>query len=362
VPDGPRPVPWRTIAATISLVVAAGLAILLVEALARIIAWLVVALFLTVVLTGPVDHLEHRLHVRRGAATAVVFVVAVSLVLGLGYLFVRPIVDQGSRFIDNFPKLIDDAQKGRGTIGHLVTRFNLQDYVNENQDRLRSGIEGLGTPALHVVRSVFSTLLAGLTILVLTCLMLVRGPRLSRAALLAVPPSHRDRVRAVAVDAARAVSGYMLGNLLISVIAGGSTYILLKLFGVPYAEVLALWVAFTDLIPLVGATLGAVASVGLAFLHSVPAGIAALVFYVAYQQFENHVLQVAIMSRTVNVSPLTVLVSVLVGVELGGFLGAILAIPAAGVLSVIVRDVYDSETGRLRAHPVVGPEDASEAA
>jgi predicted PurR-regulated permease PerM len=351
MPDGARPVPWPTIIATIASVLAVGVGILLIHALARVIAWLAVALFLTVVLTAPVDHLERRFHLRRGLATAAVFVAFILTVLALGYVFVRPIIDQGTKLIDNLPKLVDDAQKGRGTIGHLVTRYNLQDYVDKNQDRIRSALASLGTPALGVLRGVFSTLLAGVTILVLTCLMLLRGPQLSRGALLLVPEAHRSRVRAVAIDAARAVSGYMFGNLLISAIAGTLTYVLLKILGVPYAEVLALWVAFTDLIPLVGATLGAIVTVGLAFLHSVVAGIVVLVFYIAYQQFENHVLQVNIMSRTVNVSPLTVLVSVLVGVELAGFLGALLAIPAAGVVSVIVRDIYDAETGHLRKHP-----------
>jgi predicted PurR-regulated permease PerM len=352
--DGARPVPWRTILASIGLVLLAGVGILLLEALARVVTWLVVALFLTVVLTAPVDFLERRFHLRRGLATGAVFFTAIVLALAMGYVFVRPIVDQGQRFADNFPQLVDDAQKGQGTIGRLVERYNLQDYVNRNQDRLRSSLGNLGTPAFNVVRGIFSTILATVTILVLTCLMLMQGPRLTRGSLLAIPERHRERVRAVAVDAARAVSGYMYGNLLISGIAGGGTYVLLKILGVPYAEVLALWVAFTDLIPLVGATLGAVASVGIAFLHSTVAGLVALVFYIAYQQFENHVLQVTIMSRTVNVNPLTVLVSVLIGVELAGFLGAMLAIPAAGVISVIVRDIYDAETGRLRQHPVVG--------
>jgi predicted PurR-regulated permease PerM len=360
MPDGDRPVPWRTIIATIALVLAAWIGIILLQQLARVVAWLVVALFLTVVLTGPVDLLEHRFRLRRGTATALVFITAIILVLALGYVFVRPIVDQGGKLVDNLPKLVDDAQKGRGTIGQLATRYNLQDYVNKNQDRLRSTLTGLGSPALSVLRGVFSTLLAAITILVLTCLMLLRGPSLSRGALLLVPEQHRARVRAVAVDSARAVSGYMFGNLVISVIAGGATYVLLKILGVPYPEALALWVAFTDLIPLVGATLGAIGTVGLAFLHSVVAGVVALVFYIAYQQFENHVLQVNIMARTVNVSPLTVLVSVLVGVELAGFLGALLAIPAAGMLSVIVRDVYDSETGRLRRHPTVGVDERAE--
>jgi predicted PurR-regulated permease PerM len=354
VADRAGPVPWRTITATIALVLAAGIGILLLESIARVLAWLLVAIFLSVVLTGPVDFLERRARLRRGVATAIVFLTAIVLVAAMAYVFVRPIVEQGRKFADNLPGLIDDAQAGRGTIGQLVERYKLQDYIDENQDRLRTTVENLGSPAYSVVRSIFSTILASVTILVLTCLLLVQGPKLTRGALLTVPERHRERVRAVAVDSARAVSGYMFGNLLISVIAGGATYVLLKSLGVPYAEVLALWVAFTDLLPLVGATLGAIPTVGLSFLHSTVAGIAALLFYIAYQQFENHVLQVTIMSRTVNVNPLTVLLSVLIGVELAGLLGALLAIPAAGVISVVVRDVYDTDTGHLRQHPTVG--------
>ena len=137
----------------------------------------------------------------------------------------------------------------------------------------------------------------------------------------------------------------MFGNLVISLIAGISTYIFLRIVGVPYAEVLALWVGFADLIPLVGATLGAIPTVGFAFAQSVPTGIATLVFYIVYQQFENHVLQVTVMSRTVDVNPLAVIISVLVGVELFGFLGAALAIPAAGVIQVVVRSLYDLRRG-----------------
>ena len=140
------------------------------------------------------------------------------------------------------------------------------------------------------------------------------------------------------------------------VIAGIATYIFLLIAGVPSPEVLALWVAFADLIPMVGATLGAIPTVLVAFLHSTPVGIATLIFYVIYQQFENHVLQVTIMSRTLDVNPLTVLVSVLAGIELFGFLGALLALPVAGVIQVIVRNVYDERRGRLKDEPTVGPE------
>jgi predicted PurR-regulated permease PerM len=127
--------------------------------------------------------------------------------------------------------------------------------------------------------------------------------------------------------------------------------------GVPFKEVLGLWVAFADLIPLVGATLGAVPAVFVAFLHSVPAGIATVAFFVAYQQFENHVLQVSIMSKTVNLNPLTVLISVLAGVELFGILGALLCIPVAGIAQVVARDIYDERRGRLKPEPTVGAEE-----
>ena len=172
-----------------------------------------------------------------------------------------------------------------------------------------------------------------------------------------LPPPRRERVRRVAGDCAKAITGYMAGNLLISLIAGAAAYVALLILGVPFREVLALWVAFADLIPLVGATLGAIPTIGVAFLHSTPAGIAALIFYVVYQQFENHVLQVTIMSRTVALNPLVVLVSVLVGVDLFGVLGALLAIPAAGVIQVIARDLWDNRRGRLKPEPTIGEDE-----
>jgi predicted PurR-regulated permease PerM len=130
--------------------------------------------------------------------------------------------------------------------------------------------------------------------------------------------------------------------------------VVLWIMGVPYRGVVAVFVGFADLIPLVGATLGAVVAIAVAALHSLPAAIVVLVVFVVYQQLENHVLQPVIMSRTVELSALTVLVSILIGVELFGFLGALLAIPVAGVLHVIGRDLYDSYRGRLKPEPTTG--------
>jgi predicted PurR-regulated permease PerM len=255
------------------------------------------------------------------------------------------------------PAYLEQARSGRGPVGELVKRYRLDEYVQRNQARLREAGNRLTRPAIGVLRSVFSTVVALLTIGVLTFLMVLQGPRLLTGWLSALPPRRRERVRRVAADCAKAVTGYMTGNLLISVIAGGLSYVVLLLLGVPYPGVVALFVGFADLIPLVGATLGAVAAVGVAALHSLLAAAVVLVFFVVYQQVENHVLQPVIMSRTVELSALSVMVSILVGVELLGFLGALLAIPVAGVVHVIGRDLYDGYRGALKEEPTLGTDE-----
>lgn len=320
----------------------------------KVVTYLLVALFFAVVLTPAVDYLQHKARVRRGVATLLVCLFAFASLAGLIYAFVRPLVDQGQKFADNLPEMIDDAQNGEGTIGEYIDRYDLDQMYEDNRQAIEDQLSTAGGRGLSVLGTVFSGIIAAITVIVLTILLLLGGPDLSRSILVVVPTRHRERVRRVSSDAALAVSGYMFGNVVISIVAGVAAYIFLRVAGVPYAEVLALWVAFADLIPLVGATLGAIPTIAVAFLHSTPAGIAAIVFFILYQQFENNVLQVTVMSRTVNVNPLGVLVSVLIGVEIFGLLGALLAIPVAGVIQVVVRDLWDEHEGRLKDVPTTG--------
>ncbi len=350
-------VPWRTIWAVIGSAGLAYLGFKLAVELQRVLLLLAVAVFFAVVLTPAVDFVHRHARVRRGVATALVVLLGMGLLAGMLYSFIRPLADQASDFADELPEYVEDARHGEGPAGDLVERFDLESYVEENQDRLRDSLSSLGAPAIDLARSVFNGLVAGLTVLVLTILMLMQGPNLTSSVLQLVPERRREQVRRVAADSALAVSGYVFGNLVISVIAGLATWVPLALLGVPYAGVIALFVAFTDLIPLVGATLGAIPTVAFAFLHSTSAGIVMLIFYVVYQQFENHVLQVSIMSRTVKVNPLTVLVSVLIGVELLGFLGALMAIPVAGVIQVVARDVYDERQGKWKDPITIGADE-----
>jgi predicted PurR-regulated permease PerM len=352
-----QPVPYRTILASIGLVLATVVLIEAVLALQRILTWLVVAAFFAVILNPAVAFLVRRAHIRRTISAFLVFLVGLGLLAGMIYSFVQPLVDQSNKFADDFPTYVADARAGKGTIGHLVKKYKIDDWVDKNQAKLQKAVSTAGKPALKLVRSVLNTAVALITIMVLTFLMLVEGPAMLKSGVGALSPPHRTRVEKVGADCARAITGYVAGNLLISVIAAGVTYVSLWILGVPFRGVLALWVAFADLIPLVGATLGAIPTIGVAFLHNTVAGIVMIIVFIVYQQFENHVLQVTIMARTVALNPLMVLVSVLVGVELFGFLGALLAIPAAGIIQVIGRDVYDERRGRLKPEPTVGADE-----
>lgn len=356
-----RPVPVRTILVTIGLVLATLAGIVILQRLTHVITLLAVALFFAVALSPPVNFLENRLHLRRGLAATLVLLLGMLILSGLIYAFVRPIVDQTQKFVDDFPTYVEDAEAGRGTIGQLVQRYNIDEWVRDNQARLEQFRNDAGARVPSVLSGVASAVVGLVTVLVLAILMLLSGPGLQAGFLNLIDtptaPRRRERVRRVASDAAKAVTGYIAGNLLISVIAGTATYVAMLIIGVPFKEVLALWVAFADLIPLVGATLGAVPAVLVAFLHSPLAGFLAIGFFVLYQQFENHVLQVTIMSRTVDLNPLAVLISVLVGVELFGLLGALLAIPVAGVIQVIARDIYDERRGRFKDEPTVGTDE-----
>lgn len=348
--------PVRTILATIGLVLATALAILVLQRLAKVVTLVVVAGFFAVVLTPAVDFLERR-RLRRSLATIIVFLLGLGLLAGMITAFVRPIAREVNQFVDDLPGYVVDAREGRGAVGRLVQRYNVDGYIQENQERFQEAIRNAGAPALGVARSVANTIFAVMTILVLTFLMVLEGPKLTRGALNLLSPDRRERVRFVAADCAKAVTGYMAGNLGISVIAGVSTFLFLSVVGVPFAGVLGLWVAFADLIPLVGATLGAIPTVAVAFLDGSRNGVLAIIFYVLYQQVENHLLQPTIMSRTVALNPLAVLVSVLIGVELFGILGALLAIPVAGIVQVVARDIYNERRGELKEEPTVGADE-----
>jgi predicted PurR-regulated permease PerM len=347
-------VPVRTILAAIGLVLATAAVLLLIRAVERVLVWIVIAGFFAVAVYPVVNWIERRLPwCRRSLATLLVYLLLVVAIGGLVTLFALPLAREGATLAHQLPQLIGDARAGRGPVGHLLERTRVLGYVQQNEARIRSFVTGLGGPALGFLKSAATGVAATVTIFVLSFLMVVQGPRLVEGTLALFPGDRAEHVRSVGAECAKTITGYISGNLLISVICGGLTYAVLSIVGVPFSGLIALFVGITDLIPLVGATLGAVVAGLAAFVDSVPAGIIVVVFFVVYQQLENHLLQPLIFSRTVQLNPLTVLIAILVAVELAGLLGALLAIPLAAMVQIIVRDVWRQHRERLARRGLV---------
>ena len=350
-------VPVRTIVTAIGLLLLTALAVLLVMRLERVLIWGVVAAFFAVVLAPVVGFAQRRLRMRRSLATLLVFLLGFVLLAAIVALLVTPLITQGSHVADRLPGYVNDAQNGRGPVGDLLRRFNVHKYVAEHQDTLKAQLSKVGAGAAGVAKTVANTVAGIVTVFVLAYLMVLEGRKLVAGTLALLPEGRRHRVQRVADDCARSLIGYVTGNVLISIICGTLTWIVLLVTGVPFAGVIAVFVGLVDLLPLVGATIGGAVAVLAGFVHSVTAGIAVLVFFVIYQQLENHLLQPVIMSRTVKLNPLAVFAAVLAGVELAGVLGALLAIPVAAMIQIIARDVYDHRRGRLKPTPTTGEDE-----
>jgi predicted PurR-regulated permease PerM len=346
-------VPVRTILATVGIVLATALALLLIYEAARVLVWIVVALFFTVALYPAVNWVQRYLH-RRSVATLVVFLLVFIVLGGVITAFAIPLAKEGATLAGQLPGQIEDARAGRGPVGDLLQRTNALDYVQKNQAKIREFATGLTTPALGVAKSAATGVAGVVTIFVLAYLMVLEGPKVVEGGLNLLDAERAGRIRRVSSDCARTITGYITGNLLISIVCGLLTFVVLQVSGVPFAGLIALFVAIADLIPLIGATLGAVVAVLAALVHSVPAAIAVVVFFVVYQQVENHLLQPLIFARTVKLNPLAVLLAILIAAELAGILGALLAIPIAGMIQVIIRDVWDHSRGRLKPTPTTG--------
>ena len=348
-------VPVRTILTVIGLVLGTALLLLVIRQTQRVLLWIVIAAFFAVALYPAVNWIQRRLPwCRRSLATLAVFLLVFLILAGLIALFAVPLAREGTTLARQLPGVLEDARAGRGPVGDLLERTNALEYVQGNQERIREFVSGLGTPALGFVRSAATGVAGVVTIFVLAYLMVLEGPKVVDSTLALFPEDSAHRIRRVGGDCAKTITGYISGNLLISAICGLLTYAVLMIAGVPFAGLIALFVAIADLIPLVGATLGAVVAAVAAFVHSVPAGIAVVIFFVLYQQLENHLLQPLIFARTVKLNPLAVLIAILLAVEIAGILGALLAIPVAGMIQIILRDLWDHRRGRLKSEPTVG--------
>jgi predicted PurR-regulated permease PerM len=343
-----RGVPLATILTTVAVVALTYLAGKLAYRIRDVLLMIAVAGFLCLILNPLVLALQRWGIRRRGWAVAVTVTWTVAVFIGLLAAFGYPLAHGVTHFSQRLPSYVQAAEHGRGWIGHLITRFHLQAWVNRNAPKLQSLGTTLAKPALTAGKGALSLLATLATIFALIVLFLLEGPKMGQGLLALMPPERADYYTKVVREICQSATGYALGNLLTSLIAGVVIFVTLTILGVPFPLLWALWVALVDFLPKIGGALAGIPTVVFALGHSLTAGIVTAVAFIVYQEIENHVLNPVVMSRTANVNPLLVLLSLLIGTSIGdwvgGFFGsfvaALLSIPAAGALQVITRELW----------------------
>ncbi len=345
-------VPLRTILTVDAVVIVTWVLYRLVGRLREVILWILIAAFIALVLNPAVNFLQrHRF--RRGPAIGLVFAGAAVVFAGLLGLFGYPLVNSLTHVAKSLPTMVQQVQKGHGWLAHTLQRFHLLSWVQKNAPKLETAAKNLSKPALsegtNLAGAVFSTILSLFTIAFLSLFMLLEAPNLRKGVLGSIKPERRTEIEAIAHRVSRQVTSYVLGTVALSVTFGAVVLVAMLILGVPFAVLVGLWVALVAMIPLVGGLIAAVPTVLIALLHSPSAGIVMLIVFVGFQLIENHFLYPVVMSRSVRMNPLWVLLSVLIGANLGGVFGstlgalagAVVAIPVGGAVQVISSELWN---------------------
>ena len=341
----------RTVVRVILVAVAIVGALYFLYLIRNVLGMLFISVFLAVAL-GPIVELLTGRGIKRSLAILLTYLMLLAGVFGIGLLVVPPIVNGVNDFAGNVPQYVEDLRNSK-TFRKYDDKYKITPKLNEQAKKLPTHLSEAVSGLRTVTVGVFGVIVQLVTILVMTFFLLLDGRRMLLFLLREVGPHHGERFERIGSDVYRAVGGYVAGNLLISVIAGVSSYIVMSIAGIPFAVPLAVLVALFDLIPLVGSTIaGAIIAVVAAIAGFPTKLIIWVIFLVVYQQVENNVLQPVVYRRTVAIHPLVVIVAVLIGGSLLGVLGALLAIPIAATVQILVKELWQMRREQLLPNEV----------
>ena len=340
----------REIVRIVLVIVTVAIVLYLLWLLRKPISWILISIFLAVALSPPVNHLSRRM--RRGFAVALVYFGLLLVPIILIALIVPPVINGANDFANNVPQYANDVtdyvQKNR-TLRHLNEDYDITQKLQDEAGKLPSRLGGAAGTLRDIGFGIVNSLFALLTILVLTAFLLSNGRSWVDQIIAARPSHQRERLRRSLENMAGAVSGYVAGALTIALIAGTATFIVLTILGVPFSGPLAVLAGLMSLIPMVGATIAAVIIGVVTLFENFPtATIIWTVWAIGYQQLENNLIQPQIQKRTLNVHPFLTIVAVLFGATLLGVLGAIVAIPVAASIQILMREYVDVRTLSLK--------------
>ena len=336
----------RTIVRVFFTLVALAILLYVLYLVRSTLGLIFIAVFLAIAL-GPAVDKAKRPHVPRPAAILVVFLMLFLTIFVLGLLVVPPVVSEVQALADDVPNYIQDARKN-STLREYDDKYDITAKLEEQAASLPSRLADAAGALQSVTVGVFSTLIQLITVLTITFFLLLDGGRIVNFGLAQMRPEAQGRFRTMAGEVYRSTGGYVAGALLLASACGVSTYVVLSLLGVAFAVPLSVLMAFLALIPLVGATLGGVIVALVTLFSDFPTDtLVWVVFVIVYQQFENSVLQPLVYRRAVNLHPLAVIVAILVGSSLLGVLGALVAIPIAAAVQIILKDVWAQRRSNL---------------
>jgi len=351
-------IPTSTYIKTLVLVLATVLILGILRQTAHSLVIIFTAFFLALALNAPVSfiarHIPGKARGNRAWATSIAFL-AVVIVLGLFLAFtIPPLVRQTNKFIDAVPGLVNDVRHQQGPLGDIVRKYHLEKEVSQLSSQLSDRLKNGGGAAVSTVKSVGSSAFTVLTVLALTFMMLVEGPRRLEFFHELVPQKHKKVARDLAGNMYRVVKGYVNGQVTLAALAALLITPALLILHVPYAIGLVFVVFICGLIPMVGHTIGAIICTLVALFQSPTAAIITLAYYILYQQIENYLIQPRIQANSTDMSPLLVFASVVIGVSFSGLLGGLVAIPVAGCIRIAVLEYL--HTRNLRSAPTVKQE------
>jgi predicted PurR-regulated permease PerM len=347
----------RAIVRVVLVVVAVLVALYLIWLLRKPISWLLIAIFLAVALAPAVNRLTGRM--KRGLAITVVYIGLLLVPIALIALIVPPLISEANNFAENVPAYADDVTnfvQENERLRSLNEDYDITGRLEEEAGKLPDRLGGAAGTLRDIGLGIVNSLFALITILVLTAFLLGSGRTWIDAIIASRPPEQRARLRRSLENIASAVGGYVAGALTIAVIAGVATYVVLTILGVPFSGPLAVLAGLFSLIPLVGATIAAVLIGVVTLFENFPtATIIWTIWAIVYQQLENHLIQPQIQKRTVNVHPFITIVAVLFGGTLLGVMGAIVAIPVAASIQILLREYVDMRTLSIKSPEMPPP-------
>jgi predicted PurR-regulated permease PerM len=337
----------RTILRIIGMVVLAVLAFLAIRTSMTALTWIGTAVFLALALNAPVHWLASRLpngkgkKDRRKLATAVSILVIVIALGGFLAAIIPPITKQTTSFIKSVPTLVKEMKDEDTPVGSFIKRYHLQPQIDKISKQLSERIGDIGSSAVTTVSKVGSSIFASLTILVLTIMMLLEGPRWVELGYRLLPTRRRAHTKELAGKMLRVIQGYVNGQVTLAALASVLIVPMLFIMHVSYPFALMVVVFVCGLIPMVGHTIGAIICTIVALFTSLPAALVVLAYYILYQQIENYTLQPKIQANSTDMSPLLVFIAVLFGASFGGLLGALISIPVMGCIRILVIDYLE---------------------